>query len=43
SKYIQLIGVDKNGRKEILSMTAEPVADVLEGKKYVLRKYENYE
>lgn len=43
SKYIQLIGVDQNGRKEILSMTAEPVADVLQGKKYVLQKYANYE
>ena len=42
SKYIQLIGIDKNGRKSILSMTSDPVADVLEGKKYVLEKYANY-
>ena len=39
AKYIQLIGVDSTGRKEILSMTPEPVADVLEGKKSILQKY----
>ena len=43
AKYIQLIGVDANGRKAVLSMTADPVADVLEGKKYVLQKYAKYE
>ena len=41
SKYIQLIGVDSNGKKEILGMTPDPVADVLEGKKDVLQKYAN--
>ena len=43
AKYIQLIGVDVNGRKDVLSMTANPVADVLEGKKHVLEKYAKYE
>ena len=39
AKYIQLIGVKDDGRKEVLSMTADPVEDVLEGKNFVLEMY----
>lgn len=39
TKYVQLVGIDKEGRKTILAMTEEPVDDVLEGKKQVLREY----
>lgn len=38
-KYVQMIGVTPKGRKDILTMTREPVENLLEGKKQVLSDY----
>jgi dsRNA-specific ribonuclease len=42
SKYVQMIGVNKEGRKEILTMT-DPIDNVLEGKKQLLSSYASYD
>ena len=42
AKYIQLIGVDKNGRKFVLESTKDPVTDINQGKKDLLTNYANY-
>ena len=38
-KYVQLIGIRPNGRKEVVIMTETPVEDLLEGKKELLSDY----
>jgi dsRNA-specific ribonuclease len=43
AKYIQMIGVNKEGRKVILESTKDPVTDIIQGKKELLTKYANYE
>jgi len=42
AKYIQLIGIDKEGRKTILGSTPEPVTDIVQGKKQLLIDFSNY-
>ena len=42
-KYVQMIGVGKDGKKRVLKMTTEPTEVVLEGKKDILTRYANYE
>lgn len=41
-KYVQLIGIDEQGNKRVLAMTAEPVENVLFGKQSVLTDYASY-
>lgn len=43
SKYLQLIGVRPTGDKKVLATTPDAVVTALEGKKFVLSSYANYE
>ncbi len=43
AKYIQLIGVDKEGRKTVLKSTPEPVTDMIQPKKDLLTEFANYQ
>ena len=43
SKYLQLIGVRSTGEKKVLATTPDAVVTALEGKKFVLSAYANYE
>ena len=43
SKYLQLIGVRSTGEKKVLATTPDAVVTALEGKKFVLSSYANYE
>lgn len=41
-KYIQLIGIDKDGNKKVLAMTEDPVESPILGKQMVLQDYATY-